>query len=281
MKQKNHKNLQNTRKAVKESLKSKYMKPFFLNNTPWLVSGVVLTGLILAGSVLLDRRYEVIFLFAWLSVWTMGVVGLVWKVISQWKGVAAKKGLHMAGGVVGAIVMTLFAVPFVGAEIAVTCFLAAVGTIWMVLIAIVMGLINLKFWFWLKQPTVEGRKLMDEIEGFKMYLATAEGDRLEESTPMKTLELFEDYLPYAIALGVEKQWAEQFDHLFDMDMRGEGMHTSWYTGAGLAAGGAGAFASALSGGFAGAMSSASSSSSGSGGGGSSGGGGGGGGGGGW
>ena len=279
LKQKNHKKLQDTRKAVKESLETEYGKPFFLNNTRWFVIGLVLTGLVLAGSALLDGRYEAIFLFVWLSAWTTAVIAMLKGVITLWISLGSKKGLHLVGGIFGCIFFTLFALPFCIGEVVAICFLAWIGTVWLVLIAIAMGLINLKFWFWLKQPTVAGRKIMDEIEGFKMYLATAEGDLLEQTAPMKTLELFEDYLPYAIVLGVEKQWAGQFDHLFDADMEGGGMHASWYSGAGLAAGGAGAFASSLSGGFAGAMSSASS--SGSGGGGSSGGGGGGGGGGGW
>jgi uncharacterized membrane protein YgcG len=279
LKQKNHANLKDTRQAVKKTLKREYMKPFFRNNTPWFIAGLVLTGLIFAGSALLDLRFEVVFLCVWLTAWTFGAIAMLKSVSSLWKGLSSKKGFHWLGGVAGAIFFTLFTLPFLVAEIAAICMLAVVGTVWLVLIAIVIGLINLKFWFWLKQPTVEGRRLMDEIEGFKMYLSIAEGSEMQESAPMKTLEMFEEYLPYAIALGVEKQWAEQFDHLFDMDMHGGGMHGAWYSGAGLAGGCASSFASSFSSGFSGAMSSASS--SGSGGGGSSGGGGGGGGGGGW
>ena len=52
---------------------------------------------------------------------------------------------------------------------------------------------------------------MDQIEGFKMYLAAVEGDRLNRMNPPdKTPELFEKYLPYALALDLEQQWAEQF-----------------------------------------------------------------------
>ena len=44
---------------------------------------------------------------------------------------------------------------------------------------------------------------MDQIEGFKQYLSVAEEDRLEYlNPPKKTPELFEKFLPYAIALDV-------------------------------------------------------------------------------
>jgi uncharacterized membrane protein YgcG len=64
---------------------------------------------------------------------------------------------------------------------------------------------------WLKAPTAEGRAIMDQIEGLKLYLGTAEEERLEYLTPPeKTPELFERFLPYAVALDVENTWAARF-----------------------------------------------------------------------
>lgn len=65
-------------------------------------------------------------------------------------------------------------------------------------------------------PTVAGRKLLDEIEGFKWYLSVAEGDDIKGLTlPAKTSQLYERYLPYALALGVQNQWAEQFSGVLE------------------------------------------------------------------
>ena len=62
---------------------------------------------------------------------------------------------------------------------------------------------------WLQSATREGRKIMDQIEGFRQYLNVAEEDRLEYlNPPKKTPELFEKFLPYAIALDVENSWAK-------------------------------------------------------------------------
>jgi len=67
------------------------------------------------------------------------------------------------------------------------------------------------FLFLLRAPTPFGRQALDEIEGFRTFLAAAEGDRLDRMTPPeKTPALFQAYLPYALALGVENRWSENF-----------------------------------------------------------------------
>jgi uncharacterized membrane protein YgcG len=138
--------------------------------------------------------------------------------------------------------------------------------------------------------TAKGVAAKEHIQGLKLYLDVAEKDRLQKlqgpnaqyaanaGEPVKTVELFEKLLPYAIVLGVEKEWAKQF----------EGLYTSppdWYAG-NWTAFNVGYLAGSLGDGLNSTMNSAfsapsSSGSSGFGGGGFSGGGGGGGGGGGW
>lgn len=155
-------------------------------------------------------------------------------------------------------------------------------------IVIIPGIIliaeHFVFWFLLKAPTTEGRKLMDEIEGFKLFLSVTEKGRLNLlNPPDKTPELFEKYLPYALALDVEQKWAKQFSQMFSQ-MEKDGIQYSplWYTGAAWNINNTANFAGSFNNSFSTVISSASvapGSSSGSGG--FSGGGGGGGGGGGW
>lgn len=117
-----------------------------------------------------------------------------------------------------------------------------------------------------------GAKEWALVDGFKLYLNVVEKDRLAFSdAPEKTPERFNKLLPYAIALGVEKQWAKEFEGI-DVSQS-----VSWYSG-NMAGFTAVALASDLNSGFASAVSSNSGMSSG---GGSAGGGGGGGGGGSW
>jgi len=133
----------------------------------------------------------------------------------------------------------------------------------------------------------KGRETTDHIEGFKMYLQTAEQRLYEQLTPPdKTLDLFEKYLPYAIALKVENEWAEKFDSIMQKALE-QGYQPGYYSGTGsfsrsftmseMSRG----ISSGLTSTVASASTPPSSSSGGSSGGGSSGGGGGGGGGGGW
>ncbi len=138
----------------------------------------------------------------------------------------------------------------------------------------------------MKRPTMRGRKLLDEMAGFGDYLAVAERDELNlRNPPDKTPELFEAYLPYALALDVDQQWAEKFAAVLATAQRAEGgpYSPAWYNGS-WSVSDLTTSTSYLSSSLNTAISSAVTppgSSSGSGGGGSSGGGGGGGGGGGW
>jgi len=56
-----------------------------------------------------------------------------------------------------------------------------------------------------------GAELYAAAEGLKLYMTTAEKDRLEMlNSPEETPQLFEKLLPYALALGVAKTWADRF-----------------------------------------------------------------------
>ena len=135
--------------------------------------------------------------------------------------------------------------------------------------------------------TKEGRNIADHILGFKMYLQQAEQRFFEKLTPPeKTLDLFEKYLPYAIALNVENEWAEKFDTIIQQAIASGYQPAYFHTHSSFGRSfGMSDMSRSLSSGLTSTISSSStppsSSSGGSSGGGSSGGGGGGGGGGGW
>lgn len=135
--------------------------------------------------------------------------------------------------------------------------------------------------------TVEGRKLKDQIEGYRRYLKTVDENRLNlMNPPEKTIDLFEKNLAFAIALDCAVEWGKKFEGIIETAIQDGTAHSGLYQSSFRS--GSGFSGSTFVSGFSGAISSASTppSSSGSGGGssfggGSSGSGGGGGGGGGW
>ena len=156
--------------------------------------------------------------------------------------------------------------------------------------ALIAGIIALNGWFMylMPAPTKLGQNVRTEIEGFKLYMETAEKLQLNavevgsEAPPPMTTERYETFLPYAIALDVEKPWTKHFERL--MPEAAKAYNPAWTN---MAANGfsdvgkmTSGMVSSISSGVTSSMPQ-SSGSSGSGGGGFSGGGGGGGGGGGW
>ncbi|MFN3313104.1 MAG: DUF2207 domain-containing protein [Hyphomonas sp.] len=165
---------------------------------------------------------------------------------------------------------------------------ATLWTTWHTFAVLALAALNILFLYLMPAPTPKGQKVRTGIEGFRLYMETAEKLQLNavevgsEKLPPMSKERYEAFLPYAVALGVEKPWTRHFERLLPAEA--ESYNPGW---AGFSGGGGRSLAglntsliSSLNSGVSGALPQ-SSSSSGSGGGGSSGGGGGGGGGGGW
>jgi uncharacterized membrane protein len=286
----NHEVLMRARKGLETNLHATIETTSFRTNARYLWPGIVISLLTIVVMLLLSKGSLMpvaLFMSVWLTGWSFGVYALVSSVIRAWKSVRT-------AGVLGtgqAVFLTLFSIPFaIGECIGLGVLIWASGLAAFSLIAAAIGM-NVLFHHLLKAPTLAGRALMDRVEGFKIFLTAVDSDRLQTiARPDKTPRLFERFLPYAFALGVEHAWAQQFSQVLAQAATagGSGSSTgyspSWYSGAALASFSATDFTSSFSSSFSSAISSSSTapgSSSGSGGGGSSGGGGGGGGGGGW
>ena len=85
------------------------------------------------------------------------------------------------------------------------------------IILLAIAAMNLLFFWLLRAPTKRGAQISSEIDGFKLYLETAEKDRINTANPLgdrppaMTVDLYERFMPYALALGVEKPWTKQFE----------------------------------------------------------------------
>src|SRR5690606_1282114 len=136
-----------------------------------------------------------LFMLFWLSGWTLGCYMLVKKFVTslrdkQW---------------VQAIILLIFMTPFLGGEVFAIGMVASMLNFYALIAILLIVATNILFFELLKAPTIHGRRLLDEIQGFGRFLKTAEMPRIQSlsSTPVMDLNLFQRYLPYALALDVQ------------------------------------------------------------------------------
>jgi uncharacterized membrane protein len=100
-----------------------------------------------------------------------------------------------------------------------------IGSFWEMLGVVswlISGIIVIIFSFFMPKKTKKGAETREYILGLKDYLMVAEKDRIKfHNAPEKNPEHFEKLLPYAMVLGVEKEWAEQFKDIYKQN-------PSWY-----------------------------------------------------
>jgi uncharacterized membrane protein YgcG len=285
IKQSNHQEIRSGSSEFQNSLAIQNKGKYFNYNSGYFLVGafislfITLISLMFLDFILMPTAY---FILIWLIFWSIGITFLLIKLFSDWVNFLDEKSFANLGKF---IFTFLVSIPFIAGEIIGIIIFSTTISFPHVLILLLFFVVNIVFLILLKAPTVEGRKIMDEIEGFKLFLSVTEKDRMNfHNPPEKTPELFEKFLPYALALNVQNKWAEQFNEVFNkLHEQGRDYHPGWYAGA-FSASAIGGFSNSLSSSFGSAISSASTapgSSSGFGGGGGSGGGGGGGGGGGF
>ncbi|WP_368911801.1 DUF2207 domain-containing protein [Taklimakanibacter deserti] len=248
LQQANHAKVSAMKSALEDRLEKEYEGVAFVRNLKWFWGGVAISVLALAlGALLLPTEDAAIglFLSIWNGVWWGVLLVLSWSLV---------KGLIAARGVLAKIrsVFSLgFLLPFfvVGGFAPVAIFFSATspGLYAFAGGAILLVIMGFVFHRLLRAPTVSGRQLLDQIEGFRMYMTTAEEERLKVlHPPEKTPELFERYLPYALALDCENEWNTKFAAvLAAAAAAGVAAAPVWYTGNSWNTGNMGGFTTSL------------------------------------
>lgn len=113
--------------------------------------------------------------------------------------------------------------------------LALVSRNWISIGLILAALIVFVFAVLMPRRTMQGVETLEKINGLKLYMETAEKDRIamlqspdspyagKKGLPKQSVELFEKLLPYAMVLGVEGEWAKQFADIYKTP-------PDWYSG---------------------------------------------------
>lgn len=121
------------------------------------------------------------------------------KVRGKYIGIAF--GLLIIGSILSSITGALFTMPIVS-----FIFLPS-----FVISALIVGIFGL----FMPARTKEGVAIKERLLGLKKYMSVAEAERLKFfNAPEKTPEMFEELLPYAMVMGVEKEWAKQFEGVY-------------------------------------------------------------------
>jgi uncharacterized membrane protein YgcG len=116
-----------------------------------------------------------------------------------------RKGYAVAGGILlglGVLVLAPFSLAVPGVAL------------------IACGAVTLLFSRIMPRRTRRGRKVYEEILGFKEFVERVDADRLERMGA-RSVGQFEKLLPYAIVLGVADQWADAFAGIYTQP-------PSWY-----------------------------------------------------
>ncbi len=86
------------------------------------------------------------------------------------------------------------------------------ATLAVILGAVGTGLVMVGFGFIMPARTREGVELLRKVKGFEEFLERVESDRFKRM--ITGPEMFERFLPFAMALGVEQQWAAAFADMY-------------------------------------------------------------------
>jgi uncharacterized membrane protein YgcG len=263
----NHTLIQAGIKTLKSWLKLAEEKVYFFTNKRFFVFGVIFSVIMVLAVAAQQSPlslFGVAFLSFWLSIWSFACAGLALGCGSAWKAAftAPSSGTLLAGK---AIFLTLVSLPFFAGEVMGIIFLVKFSSIFIAFFFFASVALHIAFHYLLKAPTVAGRRLMDQVDGFKLFLGAVDGDRLNRIMPPdKTPQTFEKFLPYALALDLEQAWSQKFaaELGFAGQAPADGASGSAYTPSFYSGSNWNGFAtSGFTGGFAGAFTDAVSSSS--------------------
>jgi uncharacterized membrane protein len=115
----------------------------------------------------------------------------------------AVRASYIGGGVLLGIVTFAFGVWWAAAH--------GIAPLSAILSGIFTGLVVAVGGWFMPARTITGARAYEKALGFENFLSHVEGDRLDRI--VKTPELFEKFLPYAMALHVEKKWVEAFGNI--------------------------------------------------------------------
>ena len=190
---------------LRESLISQFGKEYFATNKRHMLPGVIVSALTLGGLLLADRNWMPL-LIVWAIVMCWVCVTMALPSVRRLIRTRDSRNFSL-------MKVSFFAVfAYVGVFAVAALFLSSSSVFSMT--ALLLIFINILFYYMLRTTTPKCRQLLDRIEGFRVYLAASETDRLNSfSSPDETPELLQKLVPYAVALNLEHKWSSELTDL--------------------------------------------------------------------
>ncbi len=190
----------------KKHLSNKYKNLYFVTNSIFYIIGIIFSLATFIFAILKAlNEFEYGFLLLWLSIWSIGVIGLISATRQTWK---ARK----FGGITSFIILLIFTIVFILAEAFVLIFFVSMVRIYSVIItkltAFILILINTIYYKLLKRPTKEGIFIHEEILALEKFIKQIPQDLKNQNQDLNlTLEI-DKLIAYALALDIEPDWFE-------------------------------------------------------------------------
>ncbi|NLP10481.1 DUF2207 domain-containing protein, partial [bacterium] len=176
LKQHNHETIRAAMVRLKKQLAAAYNDTYFRTNRAYFWPGVLLSAVVLMATIVAFRSSEAAWMAVWVLVWSIGVIALVYVVFYVWRTAGLGSSVRYAS-ITTAVFVTLFALPFLAGELFGLFTFSRATSPWTVLVFCATVFLNYFFYHLLKAPSVAGRSVMDQVEGFKMYLTATEQSR--------------------------------------------------------------------------------------------------------
>jgi uncharacterized membrane protein YgcG len=87
-----------------------------------------------------------------------------------------------------------------------------VAQLTVIVAGVATGIVVCGFGYFMPARTITGARTLEKVLGFEDFLGRVEEDRFERV--VKTPQMFEKFLPYAMALHVEKKWVAAFADIY-------------------------------------------------------------------
>ncbi|MBB3944960.1 hypothetical protein GGQ73_000885 [Rhizobium skierniewicense] len=216
--------------AFRKAIETEHSGKYYRENVGFVVLGIFLSFFIVI-AVLFFGNFEP---EALVATFVIGILSFVGTIFAFAFGKSLTRGGSLLKRIGMIVVLALVASLLIsGIAGVMTVFsLEKLEALQLPAIMSVAGIIatNIVFLMLMGAPTPLGRKLMDGIDGLRLYLTVAEKDRMNmQGAPQMSPQHFETLLPYAVALGVEKPWSEAFETWL-ADAKAGDYSPGWYSG---------------------------------------------------